>query len=220
MIFDTLIASKTLKLLALLFLLLPASGFSSTEAIPANWSGRYTPCNHHVDLLTHGHMDLAVKIATANTVLAEEFANAMDFWSSVLDLEWHEVDSPDCAVQLVDGTPSVFDFSSSLSARAQLPDRAEFQGWVAFNPRLKLSRQEMFLDAVHEIGHLLGLEHNPNRSSVMSAMEDRGAALLDAFDLDTLAARHDLRPQIHVRKGGIKIVRVSASRLLALRRQG
>jgi hypothetical protein len=144
-------------------------------------------------------MDLAVRMSTSSALLKEQFAKAMDFWTGVLDLEWHEVDSEDCAIQLVDGTPALFGFCSCLSAKSQFPDRTDFQGWIAFNPRLKLTRRDMFLDSVHEIGHLLGLPHNPSDSSVMFYFGLDKAASLDAADLDTLAARHQLRPGISVR---------------------
>jgi hypothetical protein len=153
-------------------------------------------------------MDLAVRISTSNPVLAQQFANALDFWAEVLDLQWHQVDSQDCAIQVVDGTPAVFDFCTCLSARSQLPDRPAFQGWIAFNPRFKLTRQEMFLDSVHEIGHLLGLAHNPNDSSVMFFSGLEKAAYLDAVDLVTLASRHQLSPTITWQKDGVKAVPV------------
>jgi hypothetical protein len=142
------------------------------------------------------HADLGVRINTGDALLAQQFARAMDFWASVLDLEWHEVDTDDCAIQLVDGTPSLFDFCLCMSARAQSPDQPLFQGWVAFNPRLKLTTEEMFLDSVHEIGHLLGLQHNSNDSSVMYYFGLEHRVSLDEADLESLAARHALRPHI------------------------
>ena len=120
----------------------------------------------------------------------------MEFWSGVLDIDWHEESSDDCAIQVVDGTPSLFDFCLCLSARAQSPDQPAFQGWVAFNPRMKLSREEMYLDSVHEIGHLLGLQHNPNDSSVMFYFGLGKMVSLDAHDLRSLASRHQLRASI------------------------
>jgi hypothetical protein len=167
-----------------------------------NWSGRYAPCDHHADLLSQRHVNLAVRFSTSNRELAQQFARAMDFWVRVLDLDWHQVDSQDCAVQLVDGTPSLFDFCRCMSARSQLPDRPSFQGWIAFNPRLKLNRHEMFLDSVHEIGHLLGLPHNASDQSVMFAFGNGKASFLDRADLRLLAARHQLRPRILAENGG------------------
>ena len=152
-------------------------------------------------------MDLAVRISTTNTVLTQQFERALDFWTGVLDLEWHEVGSEECSIQLLDGTPSVFDFCTCLSARSQFPDRAEFQGWIAFNPRVKLTRQEMFLDSVHEIGHLLGLAHNANESSVMYWLALAKSTTLNSTDLDALAARHKLRPEF-LHKGEMARVRV------------
>ena len=54
-----------------------------------------------------------------------------------------------------------------MAARSQFPDRPAFQGWIAFNPGSKLTQDEMFVVSVHEIGHLLGLPHNPSGSSMM-----------------------------------------------------
>jgi hypothetical protein len=168
---------------------------SLPTAIPANWTGKYAPCERHDDLLRHAHLDLAVRISTTNTVLAEQFENALDFWSGILDLDWHEVGATDeCSMQLVDGTPSVFNWCTCMSARSQLPDREDFQGWIAFNPRYKLSKDAMFLDSVHEIGHVLGLAHNPDESSIMFSFGlDERSARLDSADLDELALRHTLR---------------------------
>jgi hypothetical protein len=185
------------KTITFLLFFLPVTCFGSVEASPPNWSGRYVPCNHHNDLLSRRHVDLAVRISTSNTVLAQQFEKAMEFWAGVLDLEWHPVAAQqDCAIQLVDGTPSVFDFCTCLSARSQFPDRPGFQGWIAFNPRVKLTEQEMFLDSVHEIGHLLGLPHNSSDSSVMFYLGTDKPVSLDAADLKTLAARHQLRSHI------------------------
>ncbi len=47
----------------------------------ANWSANYPPCNRHSELLKQGHMDLGVRVATANQLLAEQFRHAMDAWA-------------------------------------------------------------------------------------------------------------------------------------------
>jgi hypothetical protein len=188
------------------FLLLLAS-FGIAQASPPNWSGNYPPCNRHPDLLTRDHVDLGVRISTANTSLARQFAKAMDFWTGILDLEWHQVDSPDCSIQLVDGTPELFD-PAAIAARAQIPDRPAFQGWIAFNPVSRLTEHEMFLVSVHEIGHLLGLPHNPNGSSVMYFLKLDESVSLDSADLDALADRHKLRTGIF-EKGAITAGRIT-----------
>jgi hypothetical protein len=144
-------------------------------------------------------MDLGVRISTPNPVLAQEFRSAMNFWSEILDMKWHEVDSEDCSVQLVDGTPELFPANEGLacaSARSQLPDRGGFQGWIAFNPAMDSSAEQMFRDSVHEIGHLFGLQHNPSTSSLMFFDDFGQDRALDFADLQALAGLHKLRPSI------------------------
>ncbi len=159
---------------------------------PPNWTGNYSPCNQHSDLMARGHVDLGVRMSTANPVLAKQFRRAMDFWSSILDLSWHEDDSQNCALQLIDGEKALFE-PQAMAARAQLPDRPDFQGWVAFNPRKELSETELYRISVHEIGHLLGLPHSANANSVMYAFDLDGQNWLDASDLEALSAHHKLR---------------------------
>ena len=75
---------------------------------PANWNANHPPCNRHSELLKQGHMDLGVRVATANPVLAEQFRRAMDTWAEVLDLDWHEDDTQNCSIILVDGQRELF----------------------------------------------------------------------------------------------------------------
>jgi hypothetical protein len=184
-----------MKSTVLVFSISLAMSLGTAEAA-SNWKGPYAPCTLHADLLSRGHVDLGVRISTSNLSLARQFRSAMDFWSEVLDIEWHEVVSEDCSIQLVDGTPEVFSFGGACScavARSQFPEESDFQGWVAFNPTLESSPEEMFRDAVHEIGHLFGLHHNPDVSSVMFFSDFGQTVSLDSADLKALAARHKLR---------------------------
>ena len=123
-------------------------------------------------------MNLGVKISTSNPLLGREFREAMDFWSQVLDMRWHEDASATCAVQLVDGTPSIL--NRTIVARSQFTEWDNFQGWIAFNPHAPLTREEMFLTAVHEIGHMFGLKHNPSSRSVMYYLDLEGSEVLDS----------------------------------------
>jgi hypothetical protein len=164
-----------------------------------NWEGPYRPCRNHYDLLSREHMDLGVRISTSNLVLAEQFGRAMNFWSEILDMTWHEAGADNCSVQLVEGTPELFASSDGYTwatARAQLPDRGGFQGWIAFNPALSSTTEQMFRDAVHEIGHLFGLHHNPSVLSVMYFDDFGQDRSLDLADLRALAEMHKLRPLI------------------------
>jgi hypothetical protein len=159
---------------------------------PANWSANYPPCNRHSELLSQGHMDLGVRVATANQVLARQFRRAMDTWASILDLDWHEDDTQNCSIQLVDGERELFQ-PAAVAARSQLPDRLYFDGWIAFNPGQTLSEIELYRISLHEIGHMLGLQHSSNAMSVMYGFNLDDQDWLDLTDLAALATHHKLR---------------------------
>jgi hypothetical protein len=156
-----------------------------------NWAGDFSPCHQRFELLKRENMNLGVKISTSNPALAREFRQALDFWARVVDMSWHEDDSSSCAMQLVDGTPAIL--KTSIVARSQFTEWDNFQGWIAFNPKAPLSTTEMYLTAVHEIGHMFGLKHNPSVHSVMYYLDLEGSEVLDQSDLSTLAGRHKLR---------------------------
>ena len=158
---------------------------------PVNWVGNFEPCNRRSELLKFDHMNLGVRLSTSNPVLAGEFKRAMAFWASIVDMSWYEDSSSSCALQLVDGTPDIL--KDATVARSQFTEWSNFQGWIAFDPRAPLTKTEMYLTSVHEIGHLLGLKHNSNPNSVMYYLDLRERELLDVSDLAALAAHHKLR---------------------------
>src|SRR5580698_9095040 len=100
--------------------LLVCLGLANGEP-PANWNANYPPCNRHAELLKQGHMDLGVRVATANPVLAQEFRRAMDAWARILDLDWHEDDTANCSILVADGARELFEPVYTV-ARSQLPD--------------------------------------------------------------------------------------------------
>jgi hypothetical protein len=102
-----------------------------------NWSGKYSACDRHSELLKAGHLKLGVRSSTSPPELAAECAQALDFWTTVLDMEWHEDNSRGCR------NSDCRRPSGPLHSR---PDRARnfrigrgSRGWIAFNPRVSLS---------------------------------------------------------------------------------
>jgi len=175
---------------AMMLCLMIAAGMRAGDQ-PGAWTGPYTPCDSHAEVLKREPMDLGVRFSTSNPTLKAEFARAMSFWASILDVDWHEEDSRACAIQAIDGDPGLF--RPGEVARAQFPGLPAYQGWIAFNPRVSLPANELFLTAVHELGHLLGLPHSSNASSVMYFLALDGPVFLDRADLAALATRHRLR---------------------------
>jgi hypothetical protein len=74
----------------------------------ANWSANYSQCDGHSELLNKTRLNLGVRFSTSNPQLAAQCARALDFWATVLDMEWHEDDSRSCAIQVVDGRRDLF----------------------------------------------------------------------------------------------------------------
>lgn len=161
----------------------------------ANWRADYPPCNRHSELLKQGHMNLGVRVATANQILAEQFRRAMDAWARILDLDWYEDNTENCAIQLLDGERQLFQ-PAAVAARSQLPDRLFFDGWIAFNPGQRLDATELYRISLHEIGHVLGLQHSSSAESVMYGFYLDGQEWLDVKDVAALATRHKLRIRI------------------------
>ncbi|MGI8961475.1 MAG: matrixin family metalloprotease [Bryobacteraceae bacterium] len=157
----------------------------------SNLTGPHTICKQHAELLKRDHLQLGARIDTANPTLAKQFKRALNFWTSVLDMQWYEENSDACSLQLTDARPGFLEMS--IAAQAQDPMSSDFQGWIQFNPTLTLTETELYNYSVHEIGHLLGLEHNPRHRSVMYFEDAPGPERLDATDLVALAAIHKLR---------------------------
>jgi hypothetical protein len=165
-------------------------GVAAAE-LPGDWTGNYPRCDRHGELTNNEHMKLGVRFYTSAPEVRAAFVRAMDFWATVLDMEWYEENSTHCAIQIVDGGDNLF--KSAQVARSQFPWRPRFQGWIAFNPKPVLTPSERYTIAVHEVGHMLGLPHNPSARSVMYYLSLDGVLLLDSADLAALSARHKLR---------------------------
>jgi hypothetical protein len=146
-------------------------------------------------------MELGAKFITRNPVIADAFRKALDFWKTQLDLNWHEVnDYRFCAIEVMDGNHS-FDqqghrlLPPAVVARSQFPEWGTFEGHIAVNPFAPLTNLEWYLTAVHEIGHMLGLKHNPDAKSVMYYLDLEGTESLTKEDLVALNSMHKLRVQ-------------------------
>ena len=149
-------------------------------------------CEDYAEIRKAGHMTIGVSFDIPDPLIREQFRHAMDFWATVLDMEWHSDETSSCAIRVGYGVPEMFD--SDDIAQADDPDlTATFRGEIAFNAAFAITPLEAYLVCVHEIGHLLGLDHNPSPTSVMYAVGLEGAEKLEATDVSALSARHRMR---------------------------
>jgi Matrixin len=179
------------KSLALLLLLPLASSAQQT-----NWTGPYKPCLNSTELRKTGHMSIGVRYDISDRIVIQQFHRAFDFWAKLLDADFHDEQSRSCSIAIVDATDTVLLHSGTIVARAQLPDRLNFQGWIAVNRTASsyLAVDEATAIWIHEIGHLLGLKHNSSPRSIMFGIDVDGSSKLDSQDLRAIASEHALRP--------------------------
>jgi predicted Zn-dependent protease len=139
-------------------------------------------------------MNVGVRFDITNPVATSALRSALHFWSRVLDLDFHEEQSDACAIAIVDATPEILSNENDV-ARAQFTNWKDFQGWIAFDPHISayMSPEEIYATAVHELGHIFGLAHSDNKSSVMYYLDVGSASELDAADMRALAVRHAMR---------------------------
>jgi hypothetical protein len=131
----------------------------TAEERSVNWTSDYSACDGQSELLKNTHLTVGVRFSTSNHALAAEFVRALDFWATILDMEWHEGHSRGCGIQIVAGGPELFN-AAQVSRAASEPVRVP--GLDRFNPKSSLPANEQFFVAVHELGHVFGLPHNPS----------------------------------------------------------
>lgn len=161
-----------------------------------NWTSADAPCAKYDDLLKPVLGDIGVRF-DAGEAWAGAFRWAIGFWNTVLAANLHEdKDLNTCAVRIIEGGPNILDHT--VVARSQIPDWTGFQGKIAVSPEAAkhMSRSEMYGTAVHEIGHILGLKHNPSCGSVMYFLNVDGSDALDRDDILELRKHHQLRPAV------------------------
>ena len=161
-----------------------------------NWSNGDAACARYNDLRGRVLGNIGIKIDTSGP-WATAFRRAIAFWNGVLVANFREeTDLGACAVRVIDGDRDIL--HDGIVARAQIPEWRDFRGKIAVRPALanQLSSTEIYGIAVHELGHLLGLRHNPSPESVMYFFDVNGDEVLDVHDLVALSRRHKVRPSV------------------------
>lgn len=159
----------------------------------SNWTSADAPCAKYDDLTRPVLEDIGVKI-DATDAWADGFRRALSFWNTVLVAHFHEETSLSaCAVRVINGGPDIL--NNGVIARSQLIGRDNFRGKIAVSPEAAkaMSCAEIYGAAVHELGHILGLEHNASSRSIMYFLNVNGTEILDSKDISDLSSRHKLR---------------------------
>jgi hypothetical protein len=178
-------------------LLLPAFVVAGPNS---NWTGPYRPCINHAEVLRRDHMNIGVRFDATDPITVTAVRRALVFWSTVLDVKFHDSVSSECALAIVEASGDILTENNEV-ARAQFVDWDRFEGWIAFDPHISeyMSAQEVYATAVHELGHVFGLHHNMHASSVMffADVDVDTSAVLDDVDLRSLRTYHAVRASLH-----------------------
>jgi hypothetical protein len=149
----------------------PISKQNMTSSSPSspkkvNWSTPDKPCANYNDLKKYALGDIGVKIDVSDPAWAAAFRRALVFWNKVLDVNFHEENNINaCALRITDGPLEMF--GGGFTAFAQFADLDGFEAKIVVLPQVPLSPAGKFVNAVHEIGHIVDLRHNPDPVSVM-----------------------------------------------------
>ena len=141
---------------------------SSSPSSPkrVNWSTPDQPCANYNDLKKYALGDIGVKIDVSDPAWAAAFRRALVFWNKVLDVNFYEEKNINaCALRITDGPLGMF--ADGHTAFAQFTDLDGFEAKIVVLPQVPLSPAGKFVNAVHEIGHIVDLRHNPDPVSVM-----------------------------------------------------
>lgn len=162
-----------------------------------NWSTPDKPCANYNDLKKYDLGDIGVKIDVSDPAWAAAFRRALVFWNKVLDVNFHEEKNINaCALRITDG-PLVM-FGGGFTAFAQFADLDGFEAKIVVLPQVPLSPAGKFVNAVHEIGHIVDLKHNPDPKSVMYPFIENSSKLrqfANAVQYRVSHLRHILEPK-------------------------
>jgi len=164
------------------------------ENLPSNWASPDPPCAQYDNLRSRVLGNIGVKI-DLNGAWADAFRRALEFWNSVLVVNFHEEGGLSaCSIRIVNGSPHIL--NHGIVARSQIIGWANFRGKIAVNPGSArvMNSAALYATAVHEFGHILGLTHKPSSRSIMYFLNVDGTEWLEREDILELSAQHELRP--------------------------
>jgi hypothetical protein len=141
---------------------------SSSPSSPkrVNWSTTDQPCANYNDFKKYALGDIGVRIDVSDPAWAAAFRRALVFWNKVLDVNFYEEKNINaCALRITDGPLGMF--ADGHTAFAQFTDLDGFEAKIVVLPQVPLSPAGKFVNAVHEIGHIVDLRHNADPVSVM-----------------------------------------------------
>jgi len=125
------------------------------------------------------------------------FAEALKYWEQTIDIGFHDEESLDaCGLEVTledKNTPT------DVLAESILPFDPSFDGAVRVNVGGSIDKipdDKLVYVFVHELGHVFGLNHSKDQSSVMYA-DTTGGILLLPDDLKELSLYHRVIRPVH-----------------------
>jgi hypothetical protein len=148
------------------------------------------PCLDYGKLKNRDHIEIGVRIDTNNPTVVKAATEALNFWAGVIDLSWHRVYDDSCAIEF---QPHAWQAGSSFRTvgGTKLPWKASFNGVVFF--QYLQTNYDLAACFKHEMGHMLGLEHNLAQDSLMYPDISKSMLELTWDDKRHLRKFHTLR---------------------------
>lgn len=156
-----------------------------------------SPCHNSNELLKAGPMQIGVRFRSMTPETTLNAARALDYWSSVLDMKWYEDESDSCAIDLEPHQWSHKGDSFTIG-EASIGGLDGFDGVLLYSSRPKEATTALF---IHELGHIFGLKHSKDESSVMYWLSGDDRLTLSDGDKQALCRRHTLNKPLAITPG-------------------
>jgi Matrixin len=160
------------------------------------WLFPHPYCHEYKQLLSHEPMNIGVRFDTRDPHVVAIFEAELDRLAETVALTWRVDQSHNCALEVRELPLRKRKANRQgyiQSGGAHIGGTRNFDGRLYYHPALA-HQPDLPESFRHELGHLMGLQHNPSVDSIMYWLTFSGRGTeFDQRDLAALSQRHKLR---------------------------